>query len=443
MPEKNPEKNLDNTTTIIDDTHKLEKEYVDDSVEEGSIASAVPLREPPDGGWGWFVVLGSFCGFFATQGYGYSWGVFFDEYNANVYPGQLTELSWIGSLWYCLCNITGPFYIYMASKIDDRYLLAGSCILSSLAMMLASITNSVWQLYITQGVMSGIGASLAWFSCMRGPQQWFSKRRGLAVGITLAASGVGGLSFSYMAGACFETIGYRWALRIIGFMQLALLSVAAATCWRLNPPPKNVPIVDIQDMKNKKFLILFFIHFIGNFAFYIPSGFVPSYARYLGLDAFTRSNLSAIMSAVMFVGKISVGFVSDYVGRFNMAVICGLMACVAHLAVWLTATSAGSMWAFVVLYGIFGGGYISMITAVIVEVVGLERVESGTGWAFFAWCFGGLLGQPLASAIVDSGSDGENYQGAVIFAGCLFFAGACASATLRIVQGGWKIIKKV
>ena len=64
-----------------------------------------------------------------------------------------------------------------------------------------------------------------------------------------------------------------------------------------------------------------------------------------------RSNLSAIMSAVMFVGKISVGFAGDYIGRFNMAVICGLMACVAHLAVWATATSAGSMWAFVILYG--------------------------------------------------------------------------------------------
>ncbi|KAI9492078.1 major facilitator superfamily domain-containing protein [Zychaea mexicana] len=431
--------------TIINDSHKLESEFSHTSTSDNeSTEEELPLREAPDGGLkAWLVVVGSFCGFFASQGYGYSWGVFFDELNANVYPGQMTELSWIGSLWYCLCNITGPFYIYMASKVDDRYILATSCILSCLAMMLASITNAVWQLYITQGIMSGFGASLAWFSCMRGPQMWFSKRRGLAVGITMAASGAGGLTFSYIAGACFETIGYEWALRILGFMQFALLAVAAATCWRLNPPKKNVPIVDIQDLKNKKFLVLFFIHFIGNFAFYIPSGFVPSYARYLDLDPFMRSNLSAIMSAVMFFGKISVGFVSDYVGRFNMAVICGLMACIAHLAVWVTATSAGSMWAFVVLYGLFGGGYIAMITAVITEVVGVDRIESGTGWAFFAWCFGGLLGQPLASAIVEGGNNGEDYRGAVIFAGCLFFVGACAAAVLRVVQGGYKLNKRV
>ena len=85
----------------------------------------------------------------------------------------------------------------------------------------------------------------------------------------MSASGAGGLSFSYIARACFNTVGYRWALRVLGFMQLVLLAISSITCWRLNPPPKNVPIVDIKDMKNKKFLILFFIHFIGHFAFYV------------------------------------------------------------------------------------------------------------------------------------------------------------------------------
>ena len=88
------------------------------------------------------------------------------------------------------------------------------------------------------------------------------------------------------------------------------------------------------------------------------------------------------MSAFLFFGKITIGFLSDHIGRFNMAVVCGIMACIAHLAgiysrnlfnlhdiynktnnlkfmltlfiiVWLTATSEGSMWAFAILYGKF------------------------------------------------------------------------------------------
>ena len=174
----------------------------------------------------------------------------------------------------------------------------------------------------------------------------------------------------------------------------------------------------------------------------MPASFVPSYADYLKIDPWVGTNISAIMAALMFVGKISVGFISDYVGRFNMAVFCSIMACIVHLAVWLTATSAGSMWAFACLYGIFGGGYIAMITSLTAQIVGVDRVDTGTGWAFFAWSWGGLAAQPACSAIIEMGS-GNNYQGAIIYSGVLFFAGACLCWLLRVRRGGWKILKAV
>lgn len=96
----------------------------------------------------------------------------------------------------------------------------------------------------------------------------------------------------------------------------------------------------------------------------------------------------------------------------------------------------------ILLYHTLGGGYIAMITALTAQVVGIERVDSGTGWAFFAWCFGGLLGQPVASAIVDR-NGGSDYDGAVIFAGVLFFVGACLVGVLRVIYGGFYPFKRV
>jgi hypothetical protein len=112
------------------DTKDMEK--VQDKVEISTLSShdtfekEGPLpRDPPDGGRGWLVVFGCFCGLMATQGYGYvslsfqshvalltfslsrySWGVYLDYYNTNTYPGELTNLTWIGSLWFALTNIT-------------------------------------------------------------------------------------------------------------------------------------------------------------------------------------------------------------------------------------------------------------------------------------------------------------------------------------------------
>lgn len=162
----------------------------------------------------------------------------------------------------------------------------------------------------------------------------------------------------------------------------------------------------------------------------------------MGLDPWIGTNLSAIMSAVMFVGKIGNGFISDYLGRYNMVLICGAMAGIVHLAVWLTATTDASVWAFAVLYGWFGGGYIAMITAVIAQVVGVDQIEPATGWSFFAWFFGGLFGQPISSAIINR-TEEPDYRGAIIFSGVLFLFGACLALTLRVMRGGWKIFVKV
>lgn len=64
---------------------------------------------------------------------------------------------------------------------------------------------------------------------MGAPQQWFSKRRGLAVGITFAGSGVGGLVIANVSMAAIKSIGYRWALRIDGIIVFVLLSFS--TCF--------------------------------------------------------------------------------------------------------------------------------------------------------------------------------------------------------------------
>lgn len=254
-------------------------------------------------------------------------------------------------------------------------------------------------------------------------------------------SGVGGLAISNIVRAAIDSVGYRWSLRILGFVQLGLMGVSFLTVRPLNPLPKNVPLFDFSTFRNRKFWILFTIHFIGNFALYIPSGFVPSYAASMGLSDIVSSNMSAVMSAIMFVGKICNGFLSDYVGRSNMTMICSVMTGIVCLAVWTTAHTAGQLWAFVVLFGFFGGGYVSMITAVIAECVGVELIESATGWLFFAWMFGGLFGQPVSAIIIEH--DNGSYTGAIIFAGALFLGAGVLASVLRFMRSGPKLFVRI
>lgn len=106
-----------------------------------------------------------------------------------------------------------------------------------------------------------------WYPCMQRPLEWFSKRRSLATGIVIGSLGVGGLTFSNVMTACLETIGYAWCLRVLGFLQLALGGIAAISCKPLNRPTKGVAIVDFSLLRNKRYVLLLGVHFIGAFAF--------------------------------------------------------------------------------------------------------------------------------------------------------------------------------
>lgn len=118
----------------------------------------------------------------------------------------------------------------------------------------------------------GVGASLVWFPCISAAQQWFLHRRGLAVGIAVSGSGFGGLILSNIIQAVIDKLGYQWALRIIGFISFALLTIAALTVRPLNEPQtEDIRIFDMRPFRNKQFVLLFLVQLIGNFAFNVST----------------------------------------------------------------------------------------------------------------------------------------------------------------------------
>ncbi|KAI7875615.1 MFS general substrate transporter [Lichtheimia hyalospora FSU 10163] len=316
-----------------------------------------------------------------------------------------------------MSGITNPLYQWMSSKFNDRYLIMISCILTGLSMMLASISSEIWQLYLTIGVMNGIGSSLLWSPCVQRGLEWFSKRRALALGIITSGVGIGGLVYSNIFTACFQTIGYQNALRIIGATQFLFIAISVVACARLNTPAKkNAPILEFRVFKNKKYLIVFCLHLLCNFALRVPFAYSSSYATKLGLNAWVSGNINAIESA----------------------------STIAHFAIWFTATTEGSMWAFAALQGLSQGGYMAIIVAIINDYVPLDQADAAIGWALFAWAPGGLLSQPITTYIIGEADGVEpNYRGAIIFSGTIFFVSSCLVLVLRIMRGGYQLFRKI
>lgn len=411
--------------------------------EKLSIASNEAYITPPDGGRGWLVVVACFMGLFSIFGYNYSWGVFLNYYKTNVYVGQMSTLSWVGSICVALFFITGPFNQLLIEKMGFKYMLATGTVLCSAALILASFATQVWHIFLTQGVMFGLGASFVSLPCIGAPQQWFSERRGLAIGLAMSGSGIGGLCVANISMAAIEHVGYRWALRIDGILIFVLLSFATCFVRPFGDVKKTGggrKIFNWYLFKNPMFTVMFMHGLITTFGYMTPFFLLPSHANALGLDPWVGTNLSAIMSAVNAVARVFTGYMGDKLGRFNSLFICTFLCGVMCLVIWINVHNEATLWVFAILYGFFGGGYIALFPTVQPQIVGLEHIGPAIGLLYTTNIFGYMFGTPIASVLINL-STPPSYVNGAIWAGCTIIVGSLFAGWVRVMKGGWTLAK--
>lgn len=146
--------------------------------------------------------------------------------------------------------------------------------------------------------------------------------------------------------------------------------------------------------------------------------------------------MSAILSAINAVSKLVNGFTSDRIGRINGLFICTFLAGLMSLIIWTYARTEAAIWVFAVLYGFFGGGYLTLFPASLPQVAGFENIAAANGLLYFTNTFGYLFGTPIASAIINTTTP-ANYTYAAVWGGVLMVVGGFFCLALRVLRAGW------
>lgn len=116
---------------------------------------------------------------------------------------------------------------YTTRVYGTRTTLLIGVFLEALALVSASFTQQIWQLFLSQGVCFGLGMGFLFLGSVGVIPQWFTTRRSFANGIATAGSGVGGVIYSLASNAMIEKIGIGWALRILGILAFVVNFVCA------------------------------------------------------------------------------------------------------------------------------------------------------------------------------------------------------------------------
>ncbi|KAK0440347.1 major facilitator superfamily domain-containing protein [Armillaria borealis] len=358
----------------------------------------------PDGGYGWVCVFCSFVVHFFALGIESSWGVYQSHYftSHDLGPISSSDLAWVGSIQATGQPLVGILAGILAQRIGYRLTgFIGTCIMC-IGLISASFSTHVWHLYLTQGVLFGVGSGFAFIPAVCIPSQWFTKHRGLATGIAASGYGVGGLLLSPLTQRLIDLMGFRWALRITGLMTLVALGVADIFL-RPRASAKPATKVDKTLMMDKVFLFLCSIGLLSGPGFYVPIFYVPDYAiNKLERSAQDGANAAALISAFSAAGRVFVGIVGDRLGHLPILSLCQCMGGIAQMAIWPFAGSLSGLMAFSSIYGFFTGGYVSLYPVVAADLYGVEGLASITGIMFSSFVPGTLLGPPVSGAILDA-----------------------------------------
>ncbi|KAF9099370.1 hypothetical protein BGX29_000641 [Mortierella sp. GBA35] len=358
---------------------------------------------------GYLVVFGGFLIILALVGYVSIYGIFQAKYNDiyGVRGKTQSSISFVGSLasgfQFGFTIITGP----IMNRWGHKCTLWTGSIVASLGLLLASWCTELWQLYLTQGVMFGIGASFLNIAATAIPPLWYDKSRGLAMGICFCGAGVGGLIFGFAIPALINAVGIYWTLRIFAifhFVCTAFAAIVMRAPRQLAGPPVEAKrdVLNLAIMKDPGFMLWFVAAVLFGFAYVVPFAYVPSYAKdVIGLDSNVQGGqLLAIMSGANAIGRILIGIAGDRLGAVGVAGF-SFIAAGASCFIWMFAQTHGALIAFSIVYGFFSGTFFTMVASITANIVGLANLGSGLTVIYLTNTPGNLFTLPIAGKIFE------------------------------------------
>ncbi|XP_055639332.1 monocarboxylate transporter 12 isoform X2 [Toxorhynchites rutilus septentrionalis] len=166
---------------------------------------------PPDGGWGWVVMIASFFCNIVVDGIVFSAGMFQDPIRLDFGVGK-AEVALVSSLLSGFYLLTGPFVSALANRWGFRPVTILGAFIASTGFALSYYGNSLGYLYVTYGVIGGIGFCFIYVPSVITVGYYFEKWRALATGIALCGSGVGTFVFAPLSSMLINQFGWRGAL---------------------------------------------------------------------------------------------------------------------------------------------------------------------------------------------------------------------------------------
>jgi MFS family permease len=195
-----------------------------------------PAAPPPDGGLqAWLQVLIAHLVIFNTWGYINLFGVFQTYYLSTLEQSPL-QISWIGSVQVFLLFFIGTFSGRAIDAGYFRHTFVIGTVLILLGVFTTLVCTQYWQLFLAQGVCTGIGNGLLFCPTLAILPIYFNKKRVIVVRLAASGTTTGGIIIPGIFEALLPRVGFGWTLCVLGLIML-VFQVVYFLLARTRVPP--------------------------------------------------------------------------------------------------------------------------------------------------------------------------------------------------------------
>lgn len=372
---------------------------------------------------------------------GHSWGisaayaVFLAHYlEQGTFPGATALMyATVGSLGVGVMMLTSPLVTIAAREAGTRTTMLVGAVIQAVSLVCASLSTEIWHLFLSQGVLFGIGMGLLFLPSYGVVSQWFTKRRALANGVAIAGAGLGGLTYSLAVGAMIRTMSLEWAYRILAIVS-AVVNVACSLLikTRYGETGARQLAFDTSLLKRKEYLWILGFGAFSMLGYFVLIFTLANNANVIGLDSSKASMIPAFFMLGQAIGRPCLGWLSDRYGRLNITALMTFVTGIFSLTIWVNAKTFGVLLTFALVGGLSAGVFWVNAAPVIAEVMGIENLPSGLSILWVAMVIPSTFSEPIALEIY---SGTGSYLGVQLFTGFMFVA---ASLCMLVVRG-WQI----
>lgn len=325
----------------------------------------------------------------------------------------------------------------VVDKKGPRVVALTGGIIFGIGFFLTGFANSIPTLYLTYGVLGGLGIGLIYGITVSNTVKWFPDKRGLAGGLTAAGFGSGAMLLAPIAARMIEQIDVLTTFKILGIIFLAIIVIGSTFIkqpegdWKPKgwvPPvhatSKSKQASDLapsEMLKTSRFYLLWAMYAIGTISGLMIIGHAsPIGQEQIGLTPQTAATAVSVVALANTFGRIFWGWVSDKAGRYISITLMYILSAVMLIVLNMASTLPVFLIATASIASSFGG-ILGIMPSVTAENFGAKRLGINYGILFTAYGLAAIVG-PLSASIAKE-SSGGSYSTAYIIASVMNVVG--------------------